>query len=344
MKDGDPKIDSKGKRTDLKDFTYGDKEDKDYKEFDAIYRPYVEAAVTKKKEEKRYIPVDVLLAQAYIETSGGRYPLNNNLSGLKASKSEKNYGLYETTEFHKDEDYYKKFEKDGKFYVDTIKYPPRKPGEYREVVSTEYIDDEKNPNYGSYRYRVQDYFSHSESVQEGFEKVIDNFYISPSYSKAVSDKKVVIDPDLFLKSITGNYSTEGGYYGIVNPYLQKSKAESKRIQDEKIEKLKEEERIKQERIDSINKLYPSIINLNKSKLVNPQKLKEIYKFKNGGKNMRGNIEAEGKELVLRNSHGDMAIIPKKYRQEALDMIKEGCNGCLDNLISTLPKVKDYKNN
>ncbi|HOY90967.1 MAG TPA: hypothetical protein PK891_04570, partial [Bacteroidales bacterium] len=33
--------------------------------------------------------------------------------------------------------------------------------------------------------------------------------------------------------------------------------------------------------------------------------------------------------------------PKKYRQEALDMIKEGCHGCLDNLISTLPKVSDY---
>jgi hypothetical protein len=341
MKDNDPKIDSKGKRTDLKDFTYGDKEDKDYKEFDAIYRPYAEAAVTKKTEEKRYVPVDILLAQAYIESSGGRHPLNNNLSGLKASKSEKNYGLYETTEFHKDEDYYKKFEKDSKFYVDTIKFPPRKPGEYREVVSTEYIDDENNPNYGSYRYRVQDYFSHSENVQEGFEKVIDNFYISPFYSKAVSDKKVVIDPDLFLKSISGNYATEGGYYGIVNPYLQKSKAESKRIQDEKIEKLKEEERIKQERIDSINELYPSMINPYKSKLVNPQKLKEIYKFKNGGKNMKGNIEAEGKELILRNSNGDMAIIPKQYRLEALDMLKEGCHGCLDNLISTLPKASNY---
>jgi hypothetical protein len=71
----------------------------------------------------------------------------------------------------------------------------------------------------------------------------------------------------------------------------------------------------------------------------------VLKFKNGGLPV-GNVEAEGRELVLRNSHGDMAIIPKKYRQEALDMIKEGCNGCLDNLISTLPKVSDYakKNN
>lgn len=54
-----------------------------------------------------------------------------------------------------------------------------------------------------------------------------------------------------------------------------------------------------------------------------------------------NIEAEGKELILRNQAGDHVIIPVKYRQEVLDMIKEGCHGCIDNLVSTLPTTKSY---
>ena len=33
------------------------------------------------------------------------------------------------------------------------------------------------------------------------------------------------------------------------------------------------------------------------------------------------VEAEGSELILKNKSGDHVIIPKKYRQEVLDMIK-----------------------
>jgi len=53
------------------------------------------------------------------------------------------------------------------------------------------------------------------------------------------------------------------------------------------------------------------------------------------------IEAEGSELILKNSAGDHVIIPKKHRKEVEDMIKEGCDDCIDNLVDTLPIVKDY---
>lgn len=57
--------------------------------------------------------------------------------------------------------------------------------------------------------------------------------------------------------------------------------------------------------------------------------------------MTKNIEAEGGELILRNKNGSVAIIPAKYRQEALDMIKDGCTNCLNDMISKLPRMKDY---
>ena len=53
------------------------------------------------------------------------------------------------------------------------------------------------------------------------------------------------------------------------------------------------------------------------------------------------IEAEGSELILRNEHGDYAIIPKKHRLEVSDMVKEGCNKCIDAYIETLPIMEDY---
>ena len=56
-----------------------------------------------------------------------------------------------------------------------------------------------------------------------------------------------------------------------------------------------------------------------------------------------NIEAEGQELILRNSHGDYVIIPKKHRLEVQDMVKDGCNGCIDSLVETLPTMADYAN-
>ena len=54
-----------------------------------------------------------------------------------------------------------------------------------------------------------------------------------------------------------------------------------------------------------------------------------------------NIEAEGKELILKNKAGDYVIIPKKYRTEVQGMIKDGCHGCIDSLVETLPVMSDY---
>jgi len=53
------------------------------------------------------------------------------------------------------------------------------------------------------------------------------------------------------------------------------------------------------------------------------------------------IEVEHGELAVRNSNGDIAIIPKHMVPEVRGMIQDGCHGCLDNYISTLPKMKDY---
>lgn len=54
-----------------------------------------------------------------------------------------------------------------------------------------------------------------------------------------------------------------------------------------------------------------------------------------------NIEAEGSELILKNKAGDYVIIPKKYRKEVQNMLKEGCHSCIDKLVETLPVMDDY---
>jgi hypothetical protein len=53
------------------------------------------------------------------------------------------------------------------------------------------------------------------------------------------------------------------------------------------------------------------------------------------------IEAEGQELIVSNDKGDVAIIPKTHRQEALTHLKNGNHKALDELISSLPYMEDY---
>ena len=53
------------------------------------------------------------------------------------------------------------------------------------------------------------------------------------------------------------------------------------------------------------------------------------------------VNVEGSELVLKNKAGDYVIIPKKYRLEVQDMIKDGCHSCIDKLVETLPVMEDY---
>jgi len=54
-----------------------------------------------------------------------------------------------------------------------------------------------------------------------------------------------------------------------------------------------------------------------------------------------NIEVEGGELLLMSKEGHYAIIPAKHRQKVTDMLKEGCNDCINSYIQTLPKDSDY---
>lgn len=57
--------------------------------------------------------------------------------------------------------------------------------------------------------------------------------------------------------------------------------------------------------------------------------------------MKKQIEVEGGELALKNSHGDIVIIPKNKRKRVEKYIKDECWGCIDKLVSKLPTMKDY---
>ena len=57
--------------------------------------------------------------------------------------------------------------------------------------------------------------------------------------------------------------------------------------------------------------------------------------------MNKNIEVEGGEIAIRNSHGDLAIIPKNKRNWVKQKLSEGCHGCIDSLVETLPVASQY---
>jgi len=57
--------------------------------------------------------------------------------------------------------------------------------------------------------------------------------------------------------------------------------------------------------------------------------------------MNKNIEVEGGEIAIRNSHGDLAIIPKDKRNWVKQKLSEGCHNCIDSLVETLPVMEDY---
>ena len=54
-----------------------------------------------------------------------------------------------------------------------------------------------------------------------------------------------------------------------------------------------------------------------------------------------NVEAEHNELILENSNGDKVIIPANKRNWVKQKLSEGCNGCIDSLVETLPVAVDY---
>ena len=54
-----------------------------------------------------------------------------------------------------------------------------------------------------------------------------------------------------------------------------------------------------------------------------------------------NIEVEGSELLIKNKHGDYAVIPKKHRNKVKSFIKNGFHNLVDRYVSKLPKKSDY---
>jgi len=66
--------------------------------------------------------------------------------------------------------------------------------------------------------------------------------------------------------------------------------------------------------------------------------------KSGGKDISiqgKKVEIEKNELRIENDFGDVAVIPSKYRIEVQDAIKSNCYSCIDGIVESLPKMKDY---
>lgn len=57
--------------------------------------------------------------------------------------------------------------------------------------------------------------------------------------------------------------------------------------------------------------------------------------------MKQKIEAEGGELIMTNSHGDVAIIPAKDRKKLKALVKLGEHDLIDEYVSKLPKMENY---
>lgn len=55
--------------------------------------------------------------------------------------------------------------------------------------------------------------------------------------------------------------------------------------------------------------------------------------------MNKRVEAEGGELVIRNSNGDVAIIPKDKSRRVKGFIKSGNYEAVDRVVAKLPKIK-----
>jgi hypothetical protein len=53
------------------------------------------------------------------------------------------------------------------------------------------------------------------------------------------------------------------------------------------------------------------------------------------------IEVESGEIAVKNSHGDIAIIPKKQKYKIMKAIREGRFSDVDKFVEGLPTVSDY---
>jgi len=57
--------------------------------------------------------------------------------------------------------------------------------------------------------------------------------------------------------------------------------------------------------------------------------------------MNKNVEIEKGELILKNSYGDIAIVPKNDRNYIKEMIKKSEHHKIDEYVNNLPSYKDY---
>lgn len=55
-----------------------------------------------------------------------------------------------------------------------------------------------------------------------------------------------------------------------------------------------------------------------------------------------NVEVEDREIAIRNSYGDISIIPKHKSNWVKQQIKNGCHTCIDDYVNTLPTISNYK--
>jgi hypothetical protein len=53
------------------------------------------------------------------------------------------------------------------------------------------------------------------------------------------------------------------------------------------------------------------------------------------------IEAQGGEIVIRNSYDDVAIIPRNLVKKYQAYMKAGCDECIDELVASLPAMSQY---
>ena len=59
------------------------------------------------------------------------------------------------------------------------------------------------------------------------------------------------------------------------------------------------------------------------------------------KNNTTKIEAQGGEIITRNSYGDVAIIPRNLVKKYQAYMKAACDECIDELVASLPAMHQY---
>jgi hypothetical protein len=57
--------------------------------------------------------------------------------------------------------------------------------------------------------------------------------------------------------------------------------------------------------------------------------------------MNKQVEAQGGEIVIKNSHGDIAIIPRNKVETINKALEDNNHQLIDEIVSTLPNMESY---